>query len=431
MALPQPHRRPAAARTVIAAGVCAALHVGKLAPAMTALTQSLGLTLVQAGFLLSMVQGAGMLLGLALGALADGLGGRRSMLCGLIVLAGAGALGGGTDGVAALMVLRAAEGFGFLLVVLPAPGLLRRLVVPARLNIAMGVWSTYMPLATALALLTGPACIAALGWRGWWWALAALTAAMAVALARVVPAGDADGSAAADAAVPGREGLWRRLRRTLAAPAAWWVALSFASYSGQWLAVIGFLPTVYAQAGVPPVATGLLTALAAAVNMTGNLGAGRLLQCGVLPLRLLRAGFVAMAICAAAAFGTWAGHGLPPALRYAAVLAFSGIGGLVPATLFALALRIAPDEGAIATTVGWMQQWSAFGQFAGPPAVAWVASAVGGWQLTWVVTAGLALAGLALSMLLGRALARLAAVALRPRSLPHPHPEPAAGRRDG
>jgi hypothetical protein len=59
------------------------------------------------------------------------------------------------------------------------------------------------------------------------------------------------------------------------------VAASFALYSSQWLAVIGFLPVIYAAAGVGATATGVLTALAAAVNMIGNLGAGRLLQRGV------------------------------------------------------------------------------------------------------------------------------------------------------
>jgi hypothetical protein len=38
--------------------------------------------------------------------------------------------------------------------------------------------------------------------------------------------------------------------------------------------------------------------------------------------------------------------------------------------LFALAVRLAPSEGTLATTVGWVQQWSALGQFAGPPLVA-------------------------------------------------------------
>ena len=48
------------ALVVILAGVVAALHIGKLPPAIPVLRESLGLTLVQAGFLLSLVQLAGM-----------------------------------------------------------------------------------------------------------------------------------------------------------------------------------------------------------------------------------------------------------------------------------------------------------------------------------------------------------------------------------
>ncbi|WP_119353538.1 MFS transporter, partial [Azohydromonas sediminis] len=177
-----------AALIVIAAGVAGALHVGKLPPAIAALQQALGLTLVQAGFLLSLVQFAGMALGVAFGVLADGLGLKRSMVLGLAVLALASAAGGAADGVAALMALRAIEGFGFLLVALPAPGLIRQLVPPQRVSLMLGLWGAYMPLATALALLAGPLAIAAFGWRAWWGLLAAVSALAAVAVARAVPA---------------------------------------------------------------------------------------------------------------------------------------------------------------------------------------------------------------------------------------------------
>ena len=116
------------------------------------------MTLVQAGFLLSLVQAAGMLLGVAFG-----LGPKRSMVLGLCLLAAASGLGGLANGLPMLMVLRMFEGFGLLLVVLPAPGLLRQLVPPQRVNVMLGVWGTYMPLATALALLLGPLWIAAFG----------------------------------------------------------------------------------------------------------------------------------------------------------------------------------------------------------------------------------------------------------------------------
>ena len=394
--MPNPSREPAL--IVILAGVCAALHVGKLAPAIAPLQAALGLTLVQAGFLLSLVQLAGMSAGLAFGVVADGLGPRRSMACGLLVLAGASAAGGFAQGPAALMLLRALEGFGFLLVVLPAPGFVRALVAPERASSFIGLWGAYMPLATALALLLGPMVIAALGWRAWWWGLAAVTVAMAAWLVRAVPAAATGG--AARGAPPAASSWLGRLRRTLAVPGPWLVAATFAAYSGQWLAVIGFLPTIYTQAGVGGTTTGLLTALAAAANMAGNIAAGRLLQRGTAPRRLLVTGFVTMALAAAATFaGT---PGLPPAARFVAVLLFSGVGGLIPATLFASAVRVAPGADTLSTTVGWVQQWSALGQFAGPPLVAWVASLAGGWQATWLATGACSVAGLMLAVALTR-----------------------------
>jgi MFS family permease len=393
-------RRVEPALLVILAGVAAALHIGKLPPAIPVLRDSLGLTLVEAGFLLSLVQFAGMTAGLFFGVVADSLGGLRSMTLGLVLLALVSAAGGLSQGVVPLMVLRAAEGFGFLLVVLPAPGLVRALVEPQRASAMMGLWGAYMPLATAAALLVGPLAIAVIGWRGWWWALAGLSAAMALWLRTGLPA-----HAGAVAAVSSSH-WFVRLRQTLAAPGPWWVAIAFALYSGQWLAVIGFLPSIYVQSGIAGAMAGVLTAVVAAVNMVGNIGSGRLLQRGVAPARLLRIGFATMALCAVATFAGSAGGGLPPALRYAAVLLFSSVGGLIPATLFALAVRLAPNEGTVSTTVGWVQQWSAFGQFAGPPLVAAVASATGGWQWTWVATGACSVAGLLLTTGLGRLLAR-------------------------
>ena len=101
------------ALTVIAAGVCAALHVGKLPPAIAALQAALGLTLVQAGFLLSLVQLAGMLLGVVFGLAADTLGPRRSLLLGLGVLTLASTLGGVSTAVPLLMALTVTLGHAF------------------------------------------------------------------------------------------------------------------------------------------------------------------------------------------------------------------------------------------------------------------------------------------------------------------------------
>lgn len=388
---------PRAAWYVIAAGVVAALYVGKLPPALPVLGQVLGISLLQAGFLLSLVQLAGMSLGLVTGLAVQRVGLRRSMVSGLSVLALAGALGAMATNVHALLAARVLEGLGFLWVVLPAPALVRRLVPPEKLNGMLGMWGAYMPLGASLALLAGPYVIGAgapqWGWRILWWLLAALAGALALLVAWRVPA---EPGAAIGVRAPSSAG--RLMGATLRSRAAWLLAMAFAMYSGQWLAVVGFLPSIYAQAGVAGGWAGPLTALAAAVNIIGNVAAGRLLGRGARPLVLLCAGFLAMAGGALLAFSAQ----VSPALQYLAILGFSMLGGLVPATLFSLAVRLAPGADTVSTTVGWVQQWSALGQFAGPPLVAWVAATAGSWQWTGWVTAASSALGLLLALRLHR-----------------------------
>jgi MFS family permease len=410
---------------VFAAGVTAAIHVGKLPPALPVLQAELGMTLVQGGFLLSMVQLAAVGLGLAVGLAADGLGLRRVMAGGLVLLAVASALGGLVRDPATLLLLRAAEGMGFLLAATAGPSLIRRLVPPARLASRLGLWGAYMPLGTSLALLAGPLWMAAYGWPAWWWLTAALSLLLALAMWLWVPADPARGDGARPGAAPtalehgpkhgpqhaaipsGAPAAppWRaRLLETLRAPGPWLVALAFAVYSSQWLSVIGFLPTVYAQSGLAPSHAGYASALVAAMNMVGNIASGRLLQRGVSPQQLMRVGFGAMAVGAVGLYAPlWPAGTAAFVGPFISVLLFSAVGGLVPGTLFSQAVRLAPSPGTVSTTVGWMQQWSSFGQFAGPPAVAWLASQTGGWQWSWGVTGLCAVIGLWLAGRIGHA----------------------------
>ncbi|MCC7100979.1 MAG: MFS transporter, partial [Rubrivivax sp.] len=142
------------------------------------------------------------------------------------------------------------------------------------------------------------------------------------------------------------------------------------------------------------------------VNIGGNIGSGWLLHHGWTPPRLLALGFVVAGLGTVLAF---AALGQPAWLRYAAVLMFSLVGGLIPGTLFALVVQAAPGEHTLSSTVGWMQQWSSIGQFSGPPLVAWLADAAGGWQYTWLATGASSLLGLWLMTRIARLLATRAA----------------------
>ncbi|MFP8779344.1 CynX/NimT family MFS transporter [Hydrogenophaga sp. RWCD_12] len=378
---------------VVGIGVSCALHVGKLPVAIPLLQAELSLDLVQAGFLLSLVQLAGMSLGLVVGLLADRQGPRRVMLWGLCVLALGSLMGAASPDVRMLLLSRVVEGAGFLLAVLPAPGLLRmHLTSPATLSRALGWWGTYMPLGTSLALLLGVPLMAVSGWRGAWVLLSVLSLVAVVVLWFRVPADrpPPTGHVAA---------LWPRLLKTLRAPGPWLVALGFFLYSGQWLAVVGFLPTIYHAAGLDAGTVAVLSAMAAAINMSGNIVAGRWLARGAQPAAMLVTGYVAMALGAWVAFGA-EGH---PVWQYLAVLLFSAVGGLIPGTLFGVAVTLAPGQDTVSTTVGWMQQFSSLGQFAGPPLVAWWVTRMGSWQSTWMVTGACSVLGLFVAGWLHRA----------------------------
>ena len=289
------------------AGVSAALHLGKLPPAVPALQATLGIGLVEAGFLLSLVQVAGMTLGLAGRACgghdraapqhAGGPGrGHRCQRAG-----GAGReLGPGTTPVPLLLALRALEGMGFLLAVMPGPGPDPRLVAAerredgarpvGRLHAAWrGAGAAARAGADRVGRLAGlvVGAVAGLGWQRLLW----------VALG--VPADTRHHGARG--ALPERwsDAPARHRRRARALDAgAGLRGLLIAVDGGDRLSACRSMP----RPASPAAWNAALTALAAAMNIVGNVAGGRLLQHGVAPERLLRWGFVAMALGSVAAF---------------------------------------------------------------------------------------------------------------------------------
>lgn len=388
-----------AAYLVVLAGICAAMHIWKLPPALPELQKEVGLSLVDSGFLLSLVQMAGMLLGLLVGLFAEKIGLRRCVLMGLSLLGVASALGTIFDSRVALFLFRAVEGCGVLMVTMPAPGLVRRLVAPAHLSRVLGVWGSYMPIGTVIILLFGSWVLSTADWQALWWLMAGLTFLMLVAVAVWVPPDDAP-----QAAMP-RENKhedtsWAMVKTTLASRKVWLIALCFGVYSGQWTAVIGFLPSIYVAGGISGTTAGVMTAIVGGANAIGNLGAGYFLHRRVPVRTLLYTGFAFMAAGAFIAFAL----DVSATVKFIAVFLFSAVGGLIPTTLFLLCIRFAPSVRTTSTSVGWMQQCSAFGQFVGPPIVAWIATLTGGWQWTWVATGACAAVGIVIATRLAKAI---------------------------
>lgn len=382
---------------VVLAGITTGLHIWKLPPALPSLQAELGLSLIESGFLLSLVQLGGMTLGLVTGLFAEKIGLRRCLLLGLLLLAVASAAGAVFVDKTLLLVFRTIEGCGFLMVVMPGPALIRRLVHPSQLTRLLGAWGTYIPIGAVIVLLGGSWLLSMFNWRVLWWVLAFITVVVMAMAWRLLPA-DPPRLARSE-----RLSAWQMTVLTLKSENIWLVALCFAFYAGQWISVIGFLPTIYSLGGISGPTAGLLTALVAGSNAVGCFGAGALLHRGFTVRSLMTTGFATMSITAFIAFGT----GAPVWLQFFMILTFSVVGGLVPTSLFYLVIKLAPSPETTSTSIGWMQQVSAAGQFVGPPIVAWAATLTGGWTATWIVTGLFALSGIALTLRLAHKMARM------------------------
>jgi len=84
---------------------------------------------------------------------------------------------------------------------------------------------------------------------------------------------------------------------------------------------------------------------------------------------------------------------LPDGVRLAALLAFSLLGGVVPACVFSGAAIHARSAQHAGTANGMIMQASHFSQFAVPILVAWVATRLGGWGASLGVMLALSAAG--------------------------------------
>ena len=373
---------------MFAGGVACGAFMGKVPPALPEMRAELGLTLVESGFIATMINLLGALVGMLMGLLCDRYGHKRLGLAGLALMAGGGFLGATAHGYALLLLSRFLEGAGFILFTVTGAALIHASVgSPRDRNRAMGLWTAYMPSGAALAMLAAPLAMAQLGWRGYWVALSLLALACALLVWRSVPP-----------TRPSGMGTLRIAVESLAQRGSWVLAALFMFYVAQWTSVMIWLPTfVVEERGGSAATAAFLGAIMVLANVPGNLAGGWLLSHGVRRGPMVVA---ASAISAACAIGMLA-TGLSDGARYALVLVFSCCAGVIPASVLSGVAVHARSPGHIGTTNGMVMQTAQIGQSVGPILLAWFASRYGGWGATlWgmlVFAAGAALCGLAIA----------------------------------
>ena len=354
---------------MFAGGVACGAFMGKVPPALPELRASLGLTLVESGFIATMINLMGAVAGLLMGLLCDRYGHKRLGLAGLAVMAGGGLLGAAALDYPLLLVSRVLEGAGFILFAVTGAALINASAAsPRDRNRAMGLWTAYMPGGAALAMLAAPLAMAQLGWRGYWVVLSLFALACAALVWRSVPA-----------TRPSGVGTLRLALESLAQRGSWVLAALFMFYVAQWTSVMIWLPTfVVDERGGSAATAAFLGALMVLANVPGNLAGGWLLSRGVRRGTLVVAASALSAACSVGMLGGW----LPDGARFALVLVFSCGAGVIPASVLSGVAVHARSPGHIGTTNGMVMQAAQIGQLIGPILLAWFASRYGGWSAT-------------------------------------------------
>jgi predicted MFS family arabinose efflux permease len=350
--------------SLMAAGVIGAAQIGKGSAALPVLQEEFLLSSSGAAWYLSVVSAIGAVAGALLGWLGQALGFRRQVLLGLfaIVLANVGGAAAASAGW--LLAARVGEGFGFMLIVLAAPGLLPQVAAPGHRRLVIGAWGIYMPLGAGLATLLVPTAITLLGWRSAWLLDAGVTAAVLLAVARWVPSTPARRP-------QGMGGLLQAVR----SPGVLCLAAVFGCYAGQYLVVVGLLPTMLVDGGLSLGAAGLVTGLVFLANVPANLLGAYLLHRGVGRWWLIVAGGGWIAVTVWAVYAP----GLPLEVRIASVVAYSLVVGIVPSALFSGVAAMSTGTVSAGAAVGLLMQGSFTGQLLAPPLVVAVGSTVPSW----------------------------------------------------
>jgi MFS transporter, CP family, cyanate transporter len=400
----------------VAAGFAIALNVGKVPVALPLLRAEGGFSLVQAGWVSSMLTTVAVFLAAAVGMWVGRVGALRMVLAGL-VLCGAASMAAAWAGASwgLLMTSRFLEGVGFMLVAVSCPALVTAATGPRERRFALGLWSSYMPGGASLAMASAPWLLPRTGWRGLWlltalflWSAAAAlwllrrhyTTAPAPAPAPVAPPAELsslahDGPARRASSAPPAPRFFGPVKEALSSALPWLLALSFGVWATQHFALIVWLPTyLLEQRGFDGTTVALLTAGMLVACVPGNVMGGALVQ-RAWPRGLLMA---AAQVCTGLGAWVYSSEGLPDGLRYAACVWVSFAGGVIPAAVMSSSSALAQGPQQVGTLQGLYTQGAQLGQFVGTPLIAATVAASGHWSSALWVTAPAALLGVALGL---------------------------------
>jgi MFS family permease len=386
---------------VLLASIAGTLQIGKVPPALPLLRAELSLDLVEGGWIASVVFLAGALTGAAGGIVADRIGYRRTVVIGFFCLLAGTGLGGTAPGFAALLLGRFIEGLGYLAILVGGTPIAAAAAAERDRRAALGLLSSYFPCGMTAALLIAPLVLGLIGWRGLWIASAAPIVALLALFLVWVPRRDF-GFATANA----ERLTLADVGATLARPGPWLLAAMFVIMSICNFSIMAWMPTFFAEElGFSTVEAALLTAVFVASLIPFMAASGWFMQRGLPRWAMLSAAAVAIGTLPLGVFAP----DVAPFTRLACAVPLALLSSFIAGAAYAGVALHGPDRRRFGAVTGVIVQGNTLGQFVGPPIIAALVVATGGWAgMRWLYPF-VGVAGLAIALALHRVERRLAA----------------------
>jgi MFS family permease len=253
--------------------IAAPLNQFKVPPIIPVLLASLGLTVSGAGALMSVYAVTGLILAIPSGFILQRVGFRiTGLIAGGSIVIGS-ALGALSATTGALLVSRVIEGAGTGFMAVLAPALTAQWFIAARRGTAMGIWSAWVPIGSAVALIVAPPLAQAYGWRAVWWFGAIYALAVTVLYLVVVRPAPLDGVPAPADGHP--DGASVSSKQVLRNRNIWLLAAAFAGFIAVVIGSSTYLPTFLAtQRGIPLSQAALFAAIPTLVTIFSAPGGG-------------------------------------------------------------------------------------------------------------------------------------------------------------
>lgn len=166
--------------------ICISLSQLKVVPILGALSMTMGISIAETSWLMSVFTIAGIVLAIPGGALVGKLGPKKLVVCLMVCLFVGNVIGGVSTSYGPLLVSRMIEGVAFAMVATAGIVLINMWYPGKNSGLFIGIFMTFAAVASVIAMNTVLPITEAAGLKSVWWIVAGLSAVLAILVALVV-----------------------------------------------------------------------------------------------------------------------------------------------------------------------------------------------------------------------------------------------------